>query len=151
MKQEEYKKIIQDAISKEVESYVFYRSITEKVKDAALKSTFKELAGEETKHREFLEGLLMKPMKELHFDESRDYKISKTIERPTVTIDMKPLDGLKLAIKKEEDAMELYKGLSAASKDADMKKTFDSLAKMEISHKVRLEDIFTNQAFPETW
>jgi len=151
MKPEEYKKIIQNAISKEVESYVFYQSITEKVKDAALKSTFKELAGEEKKHREFLEGLLMKPMKELHFDESKDFKVSKTIERPTVTIDMKPLDGLKLAIKKEEDAMELYKGLSAVSKDAEMKKTFDSLAKMEISHKVRLEDIFTNQAFPETW
>jgi rubrerythrin len=90
-------------------------------------------------------------MKELHFDETRDYKISKTIERPTVTIDMKPLDGLKLAIKKEEDAMELYKGLSAASKDADMKKIFDSLAKMETSHKARLEDIYTNQAFPEAW
>ena len=151
MKPEEYKKIIQNAISKEVESYVFYRSITEKVKDAALKSTFKELAGEETKHREFLEGLLMKPMKELHFDESRDYRISKTIERPTVTIDMKPLDGLKLAIQKEEVAMDLYKGLSAASKDAEMKKMFDSLAKMETSHTVRLEDIYTNQAFPETW
>ena len=151
MKPEEYKKIIQNAISKEVESYVFYRSVFEKVKDAALKSTFKELSGEETKHREFLEGLLVKPMKELHFDESRDYKVSKTIERPTVTIDMKPLDGLKLAIKKEEDAMEMYKGLAAVSKDADMKKMFDSLAKMETSHKVRLEDIFTNQAFPEVW
>ncbi|MDD1664067.1 MAG: ferritin family protein [Methanomicrobiales archaeon] len=151
MKPEEYKKIIQNAISKEVESYVFYRSIYEKVKDAALKSTFKELSGEETKHREFLEGLLMKPMKELHFDESRDYKISKTIERPTVTIDMKPVDGLKLAIKKEEDAMELYKGLSAASKDAEMKKTFDSLAKMETAHKARLEDIYTNTAFAEVW
>ncbi len=64
---------------------------------------------------------------------------------------MKPLDGLKLAIKKEEDAMEMYKGLSAVSKDADMKKMFDSLAKMETSHKVRLEDIYTNQAFPEAW
>jgi rubrerythrin len=151
MKPEEYKKIIQNAISKEVESYVFYRSVFEKVKDAALKSTFKELAGEETKHREFLEGLLMKPMKELRFDESRDYKISKTIERPTVTIDMKPVDGLKLAIKKEEDAMELYKGLSAASNDAEMKKTFDSLAKMETAHKARLEDIYTNTAFAEVW
>jgi rubrerythrin len=90
-------------------------------------------------------------MKELHFDESRDYKVAKTIERPPVTIDMKPLDGLKLAIKKEEDAMELYKGLSAASKDAEMKRMFDSLAKMETSHKARLEDIFTNQAFPEVW
>jgi rubrerythrin len=151
MKPEEYRKIIQDAISKEVESYVFYRSVYEKVKDAALKSTFNELAGEEKKHREFLEGMLIKPMKELKFDESKDYKVAKTIERPTVTIDMKPLDGLKLAIKKEEDAMELYKGLSAASKDAEMKKIFDSLVKMETSHKTRLEDIYTNQAFPEAW
>ena len=151
MKPEEYKKIVQNAIAKEVESYVFYRSVYEKVKDAALKSTFKELAGEEVKHREFLEGLLIKPLKDLHFDESRDFKISKTIERPTVTIDMKPLDGLKLAIKKEEDAMELYKGLSAASQDAAMKKMFDSLAKMETSHKARLEDIYTNSAFPEVW
>ena len=151
MKPEEYRKTIQNAIAKEVESYVFYRSIEEKVKDKALKSTFRELAGEETKHREFLEGLLVKPMKELRFDETKDYKVSKTIERPDVTIDMKPIDGLKLAIKKEEDAMELYKGLSAASKDADMKKMFDSLAKMETSHKVRLEDIYTNQAFPEAW
>jgi len=151
MKPEEYRKTIQNAIAKEVESYVFYRSIEEKVKDKALKSTFRELAGEETKHREFLEGLLVKPMKELRFDETKDYKVSKTIERPDVTIDMKPIDGLKLAIKKEEDAMELYQGLSAASKDADMKKMFDSLAKMETSHKVRLEDIYTNQAFPEAW
>ena len=151
MKPEEYRKTIQNAIAKEVESYVFYRSIEEKVKDKALKSTFRELAGEETKHREFLEGLLVKPMKELRFDESKDYKVSKTIERPDVTIDMKPIDGLKLAIKKEEDAMQLYQGLSAASKDADMKKMFDSLAKMETSHKVRLEDIYTNQAFPEAW
>ncbi|HXW98278.1 MAG TPA: ferritin family protein [Methanomicrobiales archaeon] len=151
MKPEEYRKTIQNAIAKEVESYVFYRSIEEKVKDKALKSTFRELAGEETKHREFLEGLLVKPMKELRFDETKDFKVSKTIERPDVTIDMKPIDGLKLAIKKEEDAMQLYQGLSAASKDADMKKMFDSLAKMETSHKVRLEDIYTNQAFPEAW
>lgn len=151
MKPEEYRKIIFDAISKEVESYVFYRSVTEKVADKALKSTFKELAGEEVKHREFLEGLLAKPLKELHFDESRDYKVSKTIERPTVNIDMKPLDGIKLAIKKEEDSMNLYKGLSAASQDAGMKKMFDSLMKMETSHKARLEDIFTNTAFAEVW
>jgi rubrerythrin len=151
MKPEEYRKIISDAIAKEVESYVFYRSVYEKVSDKALKSTFNELAGEEKKHREFLEGLLVKPLKELHFDESRDFKVAKTIERPTVTIDMKPLDGLKLAIKKEEDAMEMYKGLSAVSKDAELKKLFDSLAKMETSHKARLEDIYTNQAFPEAW
>lgn len=151
MKPEEYRKIISDAISKEVEAYTFYQVAHEKVKDKALKSTFKELAGEEKKHREFLEGLLMKPLKELRFDDSRDFKVAKGIERPPLTPDMSPLDGLKLAIKKEEDAMEMYRGLSAASKDAEMKKLFDSLAKMETSHKARLEDIYTNQAFAEAW
>jgi rubrerythrin len=151
MKPEEYRKIISEAISKEVEAYTFYQVAHEKVKDKALKSTFKELAGEEKKHREFLEGLLMKPLKELRFDETRDYKVSKSIERPALTPDLTPLEGLKLAIKKEEDAMEMYRGLSAASKDAEMKKLFDSLSKMETSHKARLEDIYTNAAFPETW
>ena len=47
--------------------------------------------------------------------------------------------------------MNLYQGLSAASQDAGMKKMFDSLMKMETSHKARLEDIYTNSAFPEVW
>lgn len=54
MKLEEYKKIIANAITKEVESYTFYHDIHTKVKDPALKSLFKELADEETKHRVLL-------------------------------------------------------------------------------------------------
>ncbi|MDD1717608.1 MAG: ferritin, partial [Methanoregulaceae archaeon] len=61
MKIEDYRNVISMAISREVESYVFYRSVSEKVKDANLKSLFKELAGDETKHRELLEGYLAKP------------------------------------------------------------------------------------------
>ncbi|MDD1719865.1 MAG: ferritin family protein [Methanoregulaceae archaeon] len=151
MKMEEYKKIIANAISKEVESYVFYRSVQEKVNDAALKKLFKELAEQETGHREFLEGLLIKPAAALHFDQNKDYKVSGTLEKPTVTIDMKPVDGIALAIKKEEDSMNMYTQLSGLSTDGEQKKLFSELAKMELSHKTRLEDIYTNMAFPESW
>ena len=50
----------------------------------------------------------------------------------------------------ENDVKEFQKEAESA-KDADVKKMFDSLAKMETSHKARLEDIYTNQAFPEAW
>jgi rubrerythrin len=41
-------------------SYTFYHKVSEKVKDKALKSLFAELAGEETTHREFLQGMVVK-------------------------------------------------------------------------------------------
>ena len=60
MKAEDAKKIIATAIDREVEAYTFYRTVSDRVKDPALKSLFDELAGEEKKHRVFLEGFLAK-------------------------------------------------------------------------------------------
>ncbi len=151
MKTEEFKKILLDAIDKEVEAYTFYTSASERVKDAALKTVFKELAEQESMHRKTLQAYLMGAKTELKFNETQDYKLSDTIENPPLTTDMKPLDGLKLAIKKEEEAMQMYKKFAEASIDAEQKKTFEELAKMELGHKARLEDIYTNSAFSESW
>jgi rubrerythrin len=148
---EGYKKILSLAIDREVESYSFYRSAADKVKDPALKNMFTELAGEETKHREFLQGLMAKPSKDIHFDTHKDYKIADEKETPPLTTDMKPLEGLVLAIKKELGAMQMYTQLAARSTDAGQKKLFTELATMEKGHKTRLEDIYTNMAFPESW
>ncbi len=148
---EGYKKIINLAIDREVESYSFYRGAADKVKDPALKKMFTELAGEETKHREFLQGLLAKPVKDLKFDTHKDYKVIDDKSTPQLSTDMKPLEGLVLAIKKELGAMQMYTQLAAHSTDASQKKLFTELATMEKGHKTRLEDIYTNMAFPESW
>ncbi len=148
---EGYKKIIGLAIDREVESYSFYRGAADKVKDPALKKMFTELAGEETKHREFLQGLLAKPVKDLKFDSHKDFKVVDDKETPKLSTDMKPLEGLVLAIKKELGAMQMYTQLAASSTDAGLKKLFTELATMERGHKTRLEDIYTNMAFPESW
>ncbi|MDD1675382.1 MAG: ferritin family protein [Methanomicrobiales archaeon] len=138
-------------MSREVESYSFYRGAADKVKDAGLKKTFTELAGEETKHREFLQGLLAKPVKDLHFDTHQDYKVVDAVPTPPLTTNLKPLDGMVIAIKKELEAMQMYTQLSKLSTDAGQKKLFAELATMEKGHKTRLEDIYTNMAFPEAW
>jgi rubrerythrin len=150
MKTNEFKKIIKFAISNEIEAYEFYKGVSGKSKDTNLKRTFAELADEEAKHRKFLEGFTSGKT-QMHFDETKDYKVSQSIEKPKLSLSMKPVDAIALAVKNEEEAMDMYTKMADCSTDAEQKKLFQSLANMEQGHKVRLEDIFTNMAFPEAW
>ena len=151
MKAEDAKKIISTAIDREVEAYTFYRSVADKVKDKALKSLFDELAGEEKKHREFLQGFLAKDVGKIKFAAGHDYKVGDALPSPKLTADLKPLDGLVIAIKKELEAMQMYTQFANAAADTETQLLFSQLANMERSHKARLEDIYTNMAFPEAW
>jgi rubrerythrin len=151
MKAEDAKKIIATAIDREVEAYTFYRSVADKVKDKALKSLFDELAGEEKKHREFLQGFLAKDVGKIKFAAGHDYKVGDEIPSPKLSVDMKPLEGIVIAIKKELEAMQMYTQFANAAADVETQLLFTQLANMERSHKARLEDIYTNMAFPEVW
>ena len=151
MKPEDAKKIISAAIDREVEAYTFYRGIADKVKDANLKKLFAELAGEEKQHREFLQGMLTKDVSKMKFDPSHDYKVADTVPSPPLTADLKPIDGIVIAIKKELEAMQSYTQLANLASDTETKLLFSQLANMERGHKARLEDIYTNMAFPESW
>jgi len=151
MTPEEYKGIISEAINNEVEAYTFYQTVSEKVTDANLKKLFGELAGEEKGHREYLQKLLSRDITSLGFSSTKDYKVGDSIPTPPLTPDMKPIDGLVVAIKKELAAMQMYSQLANASDDAEVKKLFTELAAMERGHKTRLEDIYVNTAFAEAW
>ncbi|MCK9298585.1 ferritin family protein [Methanoculleus sp. YWC-01] len=151
MDTEEYRSIISNAIDREIEAYTFYRTVREKVTDENLKNLFNELAGEESQHRKTLEGFLTKEPGKLGFDTKRDYKVAQTLETPALSADLKPLDGLVIAIRKELDAMQMYTQLASLSVDPEQIELFESLASMERGHKARLEDIYTNMAFPEVW
>jgi len=149
MKADDAKKVIEDAITKEIEAYTFYRGVADKVKDKALKDLFAELAGEEKKHREFLQGMLTKDIAKMKFDASHDYKVGDNLPTPDLNVGMKPLEGLVVAIKKELQAMQMYTQLAKLAKDTETQLLFSQLANMERGHKARLEDIYTNMAFPE--
>ena len=150
MQVEEYKKIIAGAVGNEIEAYEFYQGVSEKVDNGSLKAIFKELANEENKHKASLEGFLSN-LKPMHFDVKKDYKISETVEKPRLSVDMKPSDAIALAMKNEEEAMNMYTELANCSSDQEQKKVFQALAKMEQGHKAKLEDTFSSMAFPEAW
>jgi rubrerythrin len=151
MKAEDAKSIFTTAINREVEAYTFYHGVADKVKHPALKSLFAELAGEEKKHREFLQGMLTKDASKMKFDPSHDYKVADSLPSPALSTDMKPIEGIVVAIKKELEAMQMYTQLASLSKDNETQLLFSQLANMERGHKARLEDIYTNMAFPEVW
>jgi len=151
MKTADAKKILSLAIDREVESYTFYRTVSDKVRDPVLKKLFNELAGDETKHRQFLEAFLSRDATKFHFDAKADYKVGDSLPTPALSADLKPIDGLVIAIKKELEAMQMYTQLAKKSTDMEQQLLFSQLANMESSHKARLEDLYTEMAFPESW
>jgi len=143
--------IIDFAIKNEVDAYKFYKDASVKVKEQYLKDTFEELAKEELEHKKFLEDLIISDMKEIELEGFSDYKISETIDKPELTVDMDFPDAIALAIKNEEEAMEMYEKLASVSIDEEGKNLFQGLMKMEQMHKAKLEDIYVNVAYGEVW
>ncbi len=151
MKNNEIKSIIKFAVENEIEAYEFYISAANKVKDDYLKETFQELAEEELKHKKFLEEFLVSDVEYIKINETIDYKISETIDKPKLTVEMKFADAIGLAIKNEEEAMEMYKNLADVCIDEEQKKLFLGLMEMEKMHKAKLEEIYVNVAYGEVW
>lgn len=148
----DYKKILEMAIGNEIEAHEFYLNAASKSKNELLKSIFTELADEEKKHQRTLEGFLNNQSLKLSFHvTSPDFKVADTIELPSLTPDMSFADGVGLAIKKEQEAMEMYQKFADASVDEEQKKVFLELANMELGHKVKLEDIYIDTAYNEIW
>ncbi|HQA50880.1 MAG: ferritin family protein [Syntrophomonadaceae bacterium] len=143
--------ILNKAIEREVEAYEFYLALSQKNLDAYVKEIFAELAAEEKGHQTLLQSFLNNPDKPLRFKPSADFKVAQTVDGPTLSLDMKPVDAIALAMKREEEAMNYYTALAESSETAEQAKAFQELATMEQGHKTRLEELYTNMAFPEVW
>lgn len=147
----EFKSIIKFAMANEVEAQNFYREASDKLEDPHLKSMFRQLAQEERGHREALKAIYISNRIGEYFDESRDYKVSESVESTGLSTHMKPADALALAMKKEEEAMLQYTELAESCPDAEKKKIFLDLAAMERGHKLKMENAFVDVGYPEVW
>jgi len=150
MTQDEYKKILKMAIGNEVEAYEFYKGVSEKVSDSNIKKMFSQFADEELGHEKLLEGFLT-GASTMQFSESADAKVSETVDKPKLSLNMKPADAFALAMKNEEEAMNMYAEFAKASTDPAQKKMFQDLSNMEKGHKTKIEEYYTNAAFVEAW
>ena len=145
-----FKKIIALAVKNEVEAYDFYTAAAAKMKDSNLKSVFQDLASEEKQHQEFLEKLTIQ-VKPASLEPVQDYRVAESVDKPSLSVSMKPADAMALAMKNEAEAMAMYTELARVSADQEQKALFESLARMEQGHKVKLEGIYTDMAYVEAW
>ena len=151
MDAEEFDRIIQNAIDGEIEARDFYAAAAEKVEDPAVKDIFSQLSREEDGHRHRLLTIKSDPMAKVEFRKVTDFGVAEEQDWPKLSMEMKPADALQLSIKKEQAAMEAYLSLANSVDNAELKKVFEELSEMERGHKVYLEKLFVNVAYPEAW
>ena len=134
-----FKEVVTFAIRKEAEAYNLYTTYGQLSKNPGTKVMFQELAKEEQKHRQILEGVKKEDVTEYKLEKIPDMKISDFIDEQEFSPDMDYASALRLAIKREEHAFKLYNHMAQGTDDAQLKKLFSTLAQEESKHKLRLE------------
>ncbi len=139
MKERDFKEAITFAIRKEAEAYNLYKTYSQLTKTPGMKTMFEELAQEEQKHREILEGVEKKDLSEYKVEKIPDLKIGDYVEQEEFSPEMDYASALRLAIKREEFSVRLYNLMAERAVDPELKKLFSVLAQEETKHKLRLE------------
>ena len=151
MNRQELIEIIDFAIKGEEEAHQFYLDAKEKVTEDTLKDLFQDLADEELEHKEFLSEFKESDAQTIRIKPAADYKIAESSEAPEFTTDVSLPEAIMIAIKNEESSMNMYQGLAQAAEDVEIRDVFTGLANMELLHKSRLEEVYTNVAYREVW
>ena len=139
-----FEELIQFAIEKENEAVDFYENASAQESYSGGKEAFLGFAKEEKKHKALLEGFL-KGDKNLG-----DYRFKwvPDMKRSDYMVDLKYKKGmaypemLRLAMKREEKALQLYNDLASKSEKSDLVKVFKMLSQEEATHKLKLETIY---------
>lgn len=140
------------AIEREVEANEFYSKAAKASKDPSVRAIFADLAKDELAHMELLERFREDPTLQMKMKKpAADYHVSEEMDLPAFSADMKPADAIALAMKKEQQAMEFYRGMAAQCSDKELCSIFNSLADMEEGHKCRLETAFVDIGYPEAF
>ncbi len=141
--------VLSFAISKEEEAYHFYLTWSDRVKDAAIKEVLLEFAREELRHKELIIDVKAGKPFEAKPQQVYDLKIGDYFNPVRPTEEMTYQDALQVAIQREIGARKLYDYLASISEEGKIKKLFESLAKEEAKHKMRLEQIYDDEIYRE--
>jgi len=136
--------IFLSAIKSEVEAKAIYSKLADGVKNAFLKDKLRFLAGEEDKHREYLENAYWNRFagKDIELPEKSFVPLPK-VQIPNESVSVSEI--IKSAMKAEQAAQEFYEAFAERfDDDPEIKKTLEYFATMELGHYKILEIEFEN-------
>jgi rubrerythrin len=136
--------IISFATDREKEAVEFYTDLAKQATVASLKETFEKFALEEEKHVELMAdiGGNKEKIDSYEFKKIPDLKISDYMVEIDYQEGMPMPQILKLAMKREENAVKLYTIMAEQTNNEDVKKVFNILIQEESKHKLFLESMY---------
>jgi rubrerythrin len=144
---------LEKAIQREIESQHLYRDLSQKMTDEAAKDAFRQLSQEEQGHENLLRRYLRGEFKEgaLPREQILDYKIAEHLEPPEISPGMKLKDVFLLAANREKVSHEFYLSLAGVHPLGPVRRLLEQLASQELGHKQRIEFLYSETAFPQTY
>ena len=136
--------IIAYAVEKEREAAEFYENLSKNEEFSVAKKTFAEFAVEERKHEALFADLGSNPEKLEKYDYKwiPDIKRSNYMTELTYEPGMGYVDILRMAMKREEQALQFYNDVAGKVEDEQFIKVCKVLAQEEAKHKNILETIY---------
>jgi len=136
--------ILEFAIGNEKDAVEFYSSLAKEATRTSLKEIFESFAKEEEKHVVLLSDMSGNKEKidSYKFDKITDLKISDYMVETEYEQGMPMPEILKIAMKREENAVNLYTSLAGKTDHEDAKKVFMILVQEESKHKLALESMY---------
>jgi rubrerythrin len=144
--------ILDMAIGKEIESQHLYSKLRRKVSGDAAKDVLRQLSQQEQRHQKVLERYRRGELKAgtLSQGEVVDYKIAEHFDQPAISPEMELKDVFLLAANREMRSHEFYLALAGLHPAGEAKRLLEELASQELEHKHKVEDLYTQVAFPQT-
>ncbi len=145
---DELTELLDTAIYREIASQAFYIAGQERTQDPGAKSLMKELAEEEMRHSQWLNGLREKGLAKLvqHRENIPNLMISEYLTGGDTLQEAGLQDTLIFAMKREQQAVEFYAKMTSIIRDKAAKRLCERLVHQELKHKLRLE-IFYDDFF----
>ncbi len=144
--------LIDTAIRREEEAHAFYMDIRGRVEESAAAETILWIAGEELKHKAFLEKYRDGGFgaSELRMSEVVAYKIAEYQQEPEVSPRMDSAKVFLVAAHREKRSHGFYSELAGQHPAGEVRDMLLRMANEELKHKEKMEYLYANTAFPQT-
>ena len=136
------KDLIAAAAAKEAAAHDLYAETAAAAEDPAVKALLTELAGDEARHREMLEGLDVGRLAAFAPQAPRDMKLAEYMDEKPLSPQAGLQEAMVYATHREQEARDFYAGMAASVGEPAAAALFGKLAAMEAGHKARLEQLY---------
>ena len=142
--------ILARAVLNEESSAAFYRQAAVRVSDPVTRDALEGLMRDELDHKRILEEFLS-GTRPLPAGATAGGSLVESLGAPDFTVDLSPADAFLQAARKEKLAVEFYENWARLYSGGPERDLLLKLAEVERRHKAKVEDLFTNAAYPEAW